>query len=153
MTSRIDEHEVEDLRLFANNTGALYPEKLEIVAHLKKAIAHGTYSHEAAVRAWKTWVDRAATMYRRELRRPAAFGTALRERLAREVARDEKARIDHGDYYFVGPSISPNPLSRGAAWAVAGGMAIALGLAVYALWPKTPGLAVVTPGGTKETVV
>lgn len=63
-----DSHnDADELLLYAENTGELYPARQEIEKQLRQEMANGTYSRENAARLFRSWFDRAATMYRQEI--------------------------------------------------------------------------------------
>ncbi len=82
-----DEHDKEELELFVENTGELYPDKKRIIALMVHRITSGTYKAEAAAKMWRRWLDKGAIMYRKEIRgEPVNFTSALNNALATELA-------------------------------------------------------------------
>jgi hypothetical protein len=85
----VDEHALNELDLYAENTSELYNQKKSILANLAKKAAKGVYDPKLAAKLWLYWVDAAAKMYKKEF--PAAnfsgmFNKATREKLASELA-------------------------------------------------------------------
>lgn len=77
----VNEEEVDALDLFAENTGELYPEKKKIIALVQRA-------PNAAVWAWRGWVNNAVRQWRREGMQPRAmrFNSATCDALAHRLA-------------------------------------------------------------------
>ena len=100
-TQPVDETAVHELRLFAENTGELYPQHQAIVESLKKKMAAGKYDPAKAVKAWTHWFDRAAVMYQKEIGAGdlnLSFPPAVRRAAAAEFERDQQARLRAGEF-------------------------------------------------------
>lgn len=96
----IDEHAVTELRLYAENESAIYPQHQAIIASIKRKMRAGKYDPHKAPKAWLYWVDAAAKRYVREFGGDLkiTFPKVVRMAVADEVARDEAERIRTGDY-------------------------------------------------------
>ena len=89
-----------ELDLYADNTSELYPKRMAIIANLKRKIAAGRYKASAAPKLWAYWYTDAAKRYAREFggEWSTMFPKAVRDRLARERAKDEYERIRRGEH-------------------------------------------------------
>jgi len=96
----IDEAAANDLDLYAENTGALYPQRMAIIEATKRKIRSGKYSATLAPKAWMYWYEAAAKSYAREFggEWSRLFPKALREHLSAARARDEYRAILSGEY-------------------------------------------------------
>lgn len=89
----VDEHAVNELKLYIDNTGELYPMKQHIIAGLQKKVAKGKYDPAKAPLAFKYLVERGVKQYGPEiLREPSAtsmrmFPPPVRRKVAEEMAR------------------------------------------------------------------
>lgn len=93
----VDEHGVEELDLYVENTSELYKQKQAILANLGRQIDKGTYDHEKAAKLWGYWVDEGAKRYAKEFD-GVRFNKATRDALASRLARRyyEEALIERG---------------------------------------------------------
>jgi len=90
----VDEDDKEELELFVENTGELYPDKKRIIALMVHRITAGRYDTADAAKLWRRWLDKGAVMYRREIPgRPVRFSAALKDALARELAEKYEGMI------------------------------------------------------------
>jgi hypothetical protein len=88
----VNEVELEELDLFANNTAELYPQKQAILQNIERRLDKGTYDPAKAPKLWLYWIDRAAKDYSREF--PGAhFSPATREALAQRMAHREYSEL------------------------------------------------------------
>ena len=96
----IDEAAANDLDLYAENTGALYPQRMAIVETMKRKIKSGKYSATLASRPWMYWYEAAAKSYAREFggEWSRLFPKALREHLSKARAQHEHRMILSGEY-------------------------------------------------------
>jgi hypothetical protein len=90
----VDEAAVDELRLFAENTGEIYKQKQAVIANLQKIADRGKYDPEKAPLAWQHWVEVAVKQFAREEGADEAkrFTPAVRRALAVELARDFEQR-------------------------------------------------------------
>lgn len=112
----IDEHAVTELRLYAENESAIYPQHQAIVENIKRKMARGVYEPSKAPKLWGYWVDAAARRYVKEFGGDltTTFPPAVRRAVAAEVAHDEGERIKVGEY---GPVASKSAKAHGSdAW-------------------------------------
>jgi hypothetical protein len=91
----VDEVAIENLDLFIENTGELYPQKKQILENVRRRIANGTYDPALAPQLWLYWVDAGAKRYAIENGGSWSrmFPLALREKLAARVATREYNEI------------------------------------------------------------
>ena len=83
----VDEHALNELDLYAENTSELYNQKKSILANIQRKIKSGKYDHNLAPKLWMYWVDAASKRYRKEFGGgPETFNKATREALAKELA-------------------------------------------------------------------
>jgi hypothetical protein len=82
----VDRHKVEELDLFAENTGELYNQKKSILANILRRRKNDTYDPKKAPKLWMYWVDAASKQYRREFP-GATFDKPAREALAAQLAK------------------------------------------------------------------
>ena len=90
--------QVQELDLYAWNTGALYPARLDVVRGML-----ATPSDKAAhVKAWRAWYDEAAKRYRREFpRERVIISSEAIKRAAEERCAQVKRAIEIGEYDFL----------------------------------------------------
>jgi hypothetical protein len=93
----VDHAAADELRLFAENTGELYNQKLAILHNLAKKMHAGKYDPSKAPKLWGYWVEAAAKRYVRE-NSPGAqwsrmFDAATRRHVAAELAKEYEARL------------------------------------------------------------
>lgn len=94
----IDQDAVQELLLYAVNTGELYNQRASIRKMLAKRIEKGTYDPKLAPKAWRHWFDAAAKRYVREIGGSLAqFPGPVRDAAAREMAEEEEKRIRRGE--------------------------------------------------------
>lgn len=112
----IDEHAVTELRLYAENESAIYPQHQAIVENIKRKMARGVYDPGRAPALWGYWVDAAARRYIKEFGGDlkTTFPPAVRRAVATEVAHDEGERIKAGEYGAV--ASKPNKGRGSDAW-------------------------------------
>lgn len=93
-------NEQRELELYAENTAALYPQFLAIVASLTKKIESGKYDASKAPALWLYWYDEAARHYCREFGGTTRdiFPKAQRRELAERRAEEEYRKIVNGEY-------------------------------------------------------
>ena len=93
----IDEHALEELDLYIENTAELYPQKKAILRNIEAKIARGSYDAELAPKLWLYWVDAGAKMYAKEFADErmwkVIYPKSLRLELARRIARREYAEL------------------------------------------------------------
>jgi hypothetical protein len=82
----VDRRVVEELDLFAENTGELYNQKKSILANIARRRKNGTYDPKKAPKLWMYWVDSASKQYRKEFP-GTTFDKPTREALAKELAK------------------------------------------------------------------
>ena len=90
--------QAQELDLYAWNTGALYPARLDVVRGML-----ATPSDKAAhVKAWRAWYEQALRRYRREFReeRTLITGEAI-ARAAEERCVEVSRAIEIGEYDFL----------------------------------------------------
>lgn len=104
------EAEAHELELYAENTGSLYPQKLDIIKNLQKKMDKGVYDPNLAWRLWLYWIDRAAQQYAKENGGVwfQMFPKAIRTQVAKSMASDEEERIRSGEYRE-GAAPAPQP--------------------------------------------
>lgn len=89
----VDEHAVNELKLYIDNTGEFYPQKQLIVANLAKKAAKGKYDPAKAPLAFKYLVERGVKQYGPEILRESSaasmrmFPPPVRRAVAEEMAR------------------------------------------------------------------
>jgi hypothetical protein len=78
-----------ELDLFIENTGELYPMKQAIIKNLQRKRAKGKYDPAKAPKAWQHWVDRGARQYEKEFGSAGSkiFDKATRTHLAEQLAK------------------------------------------------------------------
>jgi DNA-nicking Smr family endonuclease len=84
----IDDTAAEELELFAENTGELYPQKQAILANIKRKLKRGKYDPAKAPKLWMYWVDNAAKRYQKEFGSESPiFNKPTREAVAQDLAK------------------------------------------------------------------
>jgi hypothetical protein len=94
-------HGANELILYANSTGKLYPEKKRIIELLKGSISRGSYNQTLARATWNGWLAKAQRMYRMEIGTggvPGVFSAASRKEAAAIIAAREHSKIERGEY-------------------------------------------------------
>lgn len=90
----VDEHAAEELKLYIDNTSALYNQKKSIIANLKKKAARGVYDHELATKLWLYLVVAGAKMFVKEfnssMKAADRFPKATRIKVAKDFADEYK---------------------------------------------------------------
>lgn len=98
MSYESDEAVEHELDLYADNTSQLYPQKMSIIANIKRKIKSGKYDPKLAPKLWAYWYEAAAKRYCKEfgcdLR--TTFPKGMRDKLAVERAVDEYRKIKNG---------------------------------------------------------
>jgi hypothetical protein len=110
-------HGANDLILFADNTGELYPEKQRIIELLKGTIARGVYNPALARSTWNRWLMKAQSRYKREFGRDAnreTMGVVARQDAANVIEEREHELIKRGEYGPVGAHSWPGQPKRHA---------------------------------------
>lgn len=94
------EHELRELDLYLDNDAYMHVRKKSFIDSVKRKIAAKRYDPKLAAGLWQYWVDDGARRYAREFRMDIrkAFPLALREHLAKIVAKHEHGRITRGEY-------------------------------------------------------
>ena len=85
----VDQHAADELDLWLENEGKLYPKKQAIIKNLQKKRAKGKYDAAKAPKLWLYLVNDAAKMYDRENGSPGVsiFNKPTREAVAEELAK------------------------------------------------------------------
>jgi len=78
------------LVLYADNEGALYPQRQAIEENLRKKYRKGQYDHSKAWKAWMFWMEPAAKAYAKDFARVSEWSTIF-TKSTRELAAKEKA--------------------------------------------------------------
>ena len=99
----VDQDFKEELNLYIQNEGRLYPSRMVIVGNLLRRLEAGTYSASAARNLWLHLINtEVVPKYMREFKIREAddtyIPTALRKELASDLEKHEKARMEFGDY-------------------------------------------------------
>ena len=89
--------QVQELDLYAWNTGALYPARLDVVRKMLAA----PKDESAHVAAWREWYDEAAKRYRRESQERVIISSEAIKRAAEERCAQVKRAIEIGEYDFL----------------------------------------------------
>jgi len=95
--SEVDVHAANDLFLYADNTGELYPQKKAILANLLRKILKGKYDSALTPKAFSYLMDAAAKRYVREMG-PTTFTASTRRLAAKMMAEQEEYALKHGEY-------------------------------------------------------
>ena len=93
----VDERMVDELKLFIDNDGQLYKQRLiPIVKNIQKKMKSGKYDHKKAPKLWKYLVDDGAKKYAKEF--PGVkFNKQEKEAVAQEFADEYKDEIEAQD--------------------------------------------------------
>jgi len=100
LRSRVSEADVDaanELFLYADNTGELYPQKKAILANLLRKILKGKYDSAFAAKAFSDLMDVAAKRYVRKMG-PTTFTASTRRLAAKMMAEHEEYPLRHGEY-------------------------------------------------------
>jgi hypothetical protein len=95
----VDHAAADELRLYAENTGELYQQKLAIIRALAKKMHAGKYDAAKAPKLWAYWIEAAAKRYVWEVagepkdRWSKMFDAPTRRHVARELAGEYEGRI------------------------------------------------------------
>lgn len=92
------DHEAEELELFAQNTGELYPAKKEILSRIRKLQIAGHFDPTASWKMWLPWLQEAAKLYGKEWPQHEGFTKAQIELAAKSVAEYEGIRLARGEH-------------------------------------------------------
>jgi hypothetical protein len=89
---------VEELQLFAENTGELYNQKKSILKNILRKMGSGKYDPAKAPALWMYWVEAAAKRYCKENCSPydkwnIVFPMDVRKQLAKKLAKEEHAEL------------------------------------------------------------
>jgi hypothetical protein len=97
---RDHEHALHDLDLFLDNDRYMYGRKKSFIDAVRRKIQSRTYDPKLAASLWQYWVDEGARRYVKEFGGDVRtkFPLALREHLAKIVAKHEYGRIKRGEY-------------------------------------------------------
>lgn len=93
----VDKHMVDELKLFIDNDGQLYKQRLvPIVKNIQKKMKSGKYDHKKAPKLWKYLVDDGAKKYQKEF--PGVkFSRQEKDVVAQEFADEYKDEIEAQD--------------------------------------------------------
>ena len=93
----VDERMVDELKLFIDNDGQLYKQRLiPIVKNIQKKMKSGKYDHKKAPKLWKYLVDDGAKKYQKEF--PGVkFSRQEKDAVAQEFADEYKDEIEAQD--------------------------------------------------------
>ena len=93
----VDKHMVDELKLFIDNDGQLYKQRLiPIVKNIQKKMKSGKYDHKKAPKLWKYLVDDGAKKYQKEF--PGVkFSRQEKDAVAQEFADEYKDEIEAQD--------------------------------------------------------
>ena len=98
--------EAKELKLYAENTGALYPQKLAIYKNLNKHHRRGNFDIERAAAAFMPWLATAARLYCREFgsvndKYFMMFCRADRYAVAVALANEYQEKYISGEFSFL----------------------------------------------------
>ena len=82
-----------ELILYADNTGALYPMKQAIRTSLAKSKRRSTYEREGGVRAWKRFADVSAKRYVKDMKLEESWNRAFTAIDRQDAAKEWEARF------------------------------------------------------------
>jgi hypothetical protein len=91
----IDADAVQELVLYADNTGSLYPQKEAIMKNLTRKWRKGVYDSELADKLWLYWATAAAKSYAQEF--GYAFSVQDRKAAAKEFEENWRAELEAGN--------------------------------------------------------
>jgi len=93
----VDKHMVGELKLYIDNDGQLYKQKLiPIVKNIQRKMKSGKYDHKKAPKLWKYLVDDGAKKYQKEF--PGVkFSRQEKDAVAQEFADEYKDEIEAQD--------------------------------------------------------
>jgi len=94
------QHELTELDLYLDNDRFMHVRKKSFIDSVKRKIAAKRYDARLAAGLWQYWVDEGARRYAKEFHVDIRkmFPLALREHLAKIVAKHEHGRITRGEY-------------------------------------------------------
>lgn len=91
------EDDAEELRLYADNTGEIYPKKLEILKRIEKDLKDGVKKEKAMYNqknAIYAWLKNAARMYQKEIGEKK-FSVEAIKKATQDILKDETDEIIH----------------------------------------------------------
>jgi DNA repair protein RadC len=91
-----DEDAAEELLLFAENTGELYPEFVSIQRTVRTLQINGRYNPETGWQLWMPWVEKGAKLYKKEIDTDIRFSQRALQIAARELASKQASVLGHG---------------------------------------------------------
>lgn len=99
----VDEHAMQELELYLENTGELHNQKKSIIENLQRKMKSGRYDPQLAPKLWMYWVDAGAKGYVKEFGGPGdsvqmMFPRPLRMALATQLAAHYEQAIQSGEY-------------------------------------------------------
>ena len=100
----VDKHMVDELKLFIDNDGQLYKQRLvPIVKNIQKKMKSGKYDHKKAPKLWMYLVDDAAKEYVKEFGTTqddvaTMFPKETRQKVAQTISDRELENIKAGEY-------------------------------------------------------
>lgn len=98
-TAAVDEDLKEELALYLDSETRLNSAKKGILQNILRKLGAKKYDANQAWKLWMFWVDEGVKMYARQFKvSKDFFPKDLRESLAKDIARQEKKRIDEGEY-------------------------------------------------------
>jgi hypothetical protein len=97
------EERVDDLTIFAINTGEIYPERQEAIAAMKRRYSNVSGATRKSIinlgtRLYVAWYRRAAGMYYRTCPETRTFSQRVILAAARAQAADDYGRIVNGEF-------------------------------------------------------
>ena len=93
----VDERMVDELKLFIDNDGQLYKQRLiPIVKNIQKKMKSGKYDHKKAPKLWMYLEDDGAKKYQKEFP-DVKFSKQEKEAVAQEFADEYKDEIEAQD--------------------------------------------------------
>jgi len=96
-----DEQRVEDLTLYADTTGELYPLKERILGGLRRKMMNGEYDAQKAIGEWRQWFYKAAARYEKEFKRNPdrnVFTHSDIEQAARNTEENTRHEMERGEH-------------------------------------------------------
>lgn len=95
--------EARELKLYAENESALYPQKQAIEKNLAIKAFKGVFDVKLAAKLWMYWLEAAAKRYTKEFDAPSAkwsnvFSKVTREQAALELAKDFEVEFKLGEF-------------------------------------------------------
>ena len=93
----VDKHMVDELKLFIDNDGQLYKQRLiPIVKNIQKKMKSGKYDHKKAPKLWMYLVTDGAKKYEKEFH-GLKFSKQEKEAVAQQFADEYKDEIEAQD--------------------------------------------------------